>query len=406
MTIYQCNLCFKEFRQKCHLDDHLYKKKKPCIAADIQNIQPAQNCTKTAQNGTSTAQILHKTAQNGTKLHKLEETNINDNLLMHNALQDFINNKHSISNIIDESNVRCEHCNKEFLRKDSLTRHLKKFCKYKKQNDDKDLIIKTLIEEVSELKKLIKNDIYNNTTNTNTNTNSNNTMNNSNNKTNNINQNIQVNISGFGKEDLEKLDIKEAMNVYLKSTGGNIVPNMLNYINHNKNYPQNHNICITDLSREIVKMHNGEKYVYKKFKNAKFDIVDKIADNISGIVGIYKKGNYKKSEEINKKININNTSLKLISGEELIESESELDDEPEKEDFKSINDEDIINDLNNMDENIQKIINNNKKIKEKEIQKININQLNSKMEGLQKLTFDKLKDELYNNRELIEQMEK
>jgi len=382
MTIYICNLCNREFNKKNHLDNHLNKKKKPCISINVVTEPNIDD-------------FPEKTLTNPEKLFKNPEKTLR--------------NPEKLKDMIEEKLI-CDFCDKQFTRKDNLKTHIDKYCKCKKHNDDKDLIIKTLIEEVSELKKLIKNDNYNNTTNTNTNThtntNSNNTMNNSNNKTNNINQNIQVNISGFGKEDLEKLDIKEAMNVYLKSTGGNIVPNMLNYINHNKNYPQNHNICITDLSREIVKIHNGEKYVYKKFKNAKFDIVDKIADNITGIVGIYKKGNYKKSEEINKKININNTSLKLISGEELLESESDVDDEPEKVDLKSINDEDIINDLNNMDANIQKIINNNKKIKEKEIQKININQLNSKMEGLQKLTFDKLKDELYNNRELIEQIEK
>ena len=304
--------------------------------------------------------------------------------------------KDSVINIREN---KCTYCNKLFSRFDSLQRHLKDRCPYKKLNDNNNnLVIQTLMEEVTLLKELLQKDSSSNTIN------SNNTMNNSNNKT--SVQNIQVNISGFGKEDLKKLDIKEAMNVYLKSTGGNIIPNMLGYINLNKNYPENHNICITDKSREFVKIHNGQKYVYKKFKNAKFDIVDSVVDNINGIVDIYKEGNYKKSEDINKKININGTSLKLISGEELVESEEESNSDNKivnisDEDFTSDTSQDIINDLKNMDKNIQNMINNKEKISRKENIKINLNNLNSKKEGLQKLTYEKLKDELYNARTLL-----
>ena len=51
--------------------------------------------------------------------------------------------------------------------------------------------------------------------------------------------------------------------------------NMLKYINLNEQYPENNNICMTDLSREIVKIHNGKKFVYKKFKNVKDEILTK-----------------------------------------------------------------------------------------------------------------------------------
>jgi hypothetical protein len=197
------------------------------------------------------------------------------------------------------------------------------------------------------------------------------------------------------------------MKVYLKSTGGNIIANMLKYINLNCNYPENHNICISDLSREIVKMHNGKKYIYKKFKNAKYDIVDKVVDNIYEIVNKYKDGDYKKSLDINSKLNINETSLKLISGEELEESEKESEneedeDESNTDDDCSRNTQDIVNDLNNMDENIRKMIERREKESKIKKKQSNIEHLNSKREGLQQITFEKLKEELYNGKDILD----
>jgi hypothetical protein len=406
MPIYECKLCFKEFYRKCNYDDHIKKKKKPCIVTCIQKIPSAEKPHKTAQNGTNPAQIPHKTAQNGTNILELLNADaIISKLNNFKEHSDVLNIEENNENT-DTSSIICEYCDKIFLRKDSLTRHLKKFCKNKKQNDNNEIIIKSLVEEVSLLKELIKNNLSQPAT-INTNTVHNNKI--INNVQNNVQHNVQLNIRGFGKEDLEKLDIKEAMNVYLKSTGGNIIPNMLNYINLNKNYPENHNICITDISREIVKIHNGKKYVYKKFKNAKFDIVDSVVCNINEIIGIYKDGNYKKTEDIDKKININDTSLKLITGEELSETDHTYNSNDKENnanlDFNSANSEEIINDLKNMDENIQKMIN-KKKENTRPNSKINISHLNSKKEGLQKLTYEKIKDELYNNRELVEQHDK
>ena len=393
MTIYRCEKCFKTFRQKCHLVDHLTKRLKPCCPPDILKIVNSSNPSETL---TNSSQIPHKSLTNPTK-------NIIDinNLLIKNTIIDGL---HS-----------CEYCDKIFNRHDNLKRHIDFYCKIKKKNDIKDSKIQKLIEENELLKVIIlKNKeiltsehiINNNTNNTN---NSNNIIKNShNNTTNNIQQNVQVNINGFGKEDLDKLNILDAMKVYLKSTGGNIIANMLKYINLNINYPEYHNICISDLSREIDKMHNGKKYIYKKFKNAKYDIVDKVVDNINDIVNKYKDGNYKKSVDINNKLNINEISLKLISGEELEENKEESESESELEsdinynsdDNHSRNTQDIINDLNNIDENTKKMIERREKENKKKIIHINIEHLNSKREGLQQITFEKLKEELYNGKEL------
>jgi hypothetical protein len=160
------------------------------------------------------------------------------------------------------------------------------------------------------------------------------------------------------------------------------------------------------MSREIVKMHNGKKYIYKKFKNAKYDIVDKVVDNIYGIVNKYKDGDYKKSTDINSKLDINETSLKLISGEDLDlsdddDDDSDSNDETTSESRRNRNTQDIINDLTNMDASIQKMIEKREKENKKNIKRVNIEHLNSKREGLQQITYEKLKEELRNGKELI-----
>jgi hypothetical protein len=385
MTIYSCKTCFKQFGQKCHLDNHLFKKKKPCQCPVIPNLE---NNLLTSNYLIKSNFVPPKPADNVIQTNNLTNDNINKTE--------------------KQLKFNCRHCDKNFSRNDNLQRHLKNRCKTKIKDDEKDLKIQKMSEEIELLKEIIfKNkdilsasNIINNTNNSN-----NTTKNSHNNTTNNIQQNVQVNINGFGKEDLDNLNILDAMKVYLKSTGGNIISNMLKYINLNENYPENHNICITDMSREIVKMHNGKKYIYKKFKNAKYDIVDKVVDNIYGIVNKYKDGDYKKSTDINSKLDINETSLKLISGEELNESDDDSDSNDEinsdSDDNHSRNTQDVIDDLNNMDANIQKMIEKREKENKRNIKRVNIKHLNSKREGLQQLTYEKLKEELRNGKELI-----
>ena len=56
---------------------------------------------------------------------------------------------------------------------------------------------------------------------------------------------------------------------------------MLKYINLNTKYPENNNLCITDNAREIVKIHNGKKFVYKKYKNGEMSTREKAHYNLN-----------------------------------------------------------------------------------------------------------------------------
>ena len=161
---------------------------------------------------------------------------------------------------------------------------------------------------------------------------------------------------------------------------------------------------MTDNARELVKVFDGDKFVFKKFKNAKFDIIDRVSGNIFGIIGRYRAGNYKKSADIDNKIDINSLSIRIIRGEELIVTDSDEEDEEDEEDKE----DDV--EIDDESENTKKIKEEEKRVKkekerkkqkEKEAKKKKYDHLNSKQDGLQKITFEKLKEELYNGKYLF-----
>jgi hypothetical protein len=221
-----------------------------------------------------------------------------------------------------------------------------------------------------------------------------------------LNKNVNVRIVQFGSEDIDKLDLIDAMKTYLKSTGGNIASNMLAYINLNKDYPENNNICMTDMSREIVKIHNGEKFIYKKFKNIRDEILDKIVTNTRKIVTKYENDlSLKKSADTKNKIKINDVSLKIIDGvsgedivrDEIREKQRELKRKLAKENGEKNNIDDV--DFNSDSESEEEIVFTLEN-------QLKIDNLDSKREGMQKKTFENIKDGLYNAKELVDKKKK
>ncbi len=128
-----------------------------------------------------------------------------------------------------------------------------------------------------------------------------------------VNTNNCIKIVGFGKEDISKIDLSEAMEIYLESSEYNIISNMLMYINFNNKYLENNNIFITDKSRNIVKIHNGDNFICKNYNNIKNDILYIIILNIRKIIDnfiLYNENNL--SIYIQNKLKINNDFLNLL----------------------------------------------------------------------------------------------
>ena len=361
MVNYICPKCNKIFNRKSSYDNHTLNKKKPCDKSDFL-VPP-----KSAKAPPKSANFIDFLFKEPVQLN-------NDNECV------------------------CSYCEKSFTRIDSLKKHLNGRCKSKENHDELEKLkeemkfitdgfinlqnnYQTMENENMKLKNEIEKiqkggDAINNTK----------IINNNNNNSDNrqINKGIIQNnfIVQFGEEDIDKIDLKGAMKTFLTSTGGNIVSNMLKYINLNSEYPQNNNVCITDNSREIVKIHNGQKFVYKKFKNVKDEIVSKGIRNTQKIIKKYKEdGTIVKTQDRKEKIKINEVSLKLINGQL---------------------GEDIVRD--EINENEPKILDEDGEEIERDFtlaERCRIEHLNNKSEGLKNKTYENIKENLYNARDLI-----
>jgi hypothetical protein len=427
MTIYKCNICDREFRQKCHLNDHL-NKKKPCIQSNNNILNPANNILNPANIQLNPANIQLNLADIMANKDKFIE------LLFKEPF-------HNDNDNDNKNDIICIYCEKVFTRVDSLKKHQLSRCKSKTNHDDLEKLkedmkiiitnLKNVENENANLKnnyqelennyqKILNDDKHNKIINKKTikkidnTSNSNNNSNNTNTNTNNINNGVvnNINIVQFGNEDIDKLNLPEAVKQYLISTGGNIASNMLKYINLNEKYPENHNICITDISRELVKIHNGKKFITKKFKNVKNDIMKNVVKNTRKIMTNYENDDrFKKSVDIKTKLKINDVSLRLIDGEsaedivrEEVKDMTIKNGNPapdrclEKESLLNYNKNDSKKDIYNSEDD------DSESEEERDFtldERLRVEHLDKKREGLQIKTFENLKDELYNGRELL-----
>ena len=410
MNKYCCPDCNREFKKKCHLDDHLTKKKKPCVAKkvdnelkidDLKESLTANDCIIAGKPEKIPAKNCSFPANGQDKVTHSETIMLDDEGLKNNTL-------------------RCDYCNATFTRKDNLTKHINERCKNKKHIDniddiksklnDKIVILsekyekieddnKKLIEILEEYKHFIKENNLIKHAIPSTNNSHNISVNNGaiNNGT--VNNTTVTNIVQFGKEDISKCNLIEMMNIYLKSTGGNIFPNILKYLNFNPNFPENYNILMGDLSRENVKIHDGTKFVTKKFKNVEGDILNSLSNHIAKMCDSYVENpKTKKSEDILGKIKINNISVKLINNDDITPL---LTIKKEKEKIKNEEIEEIEEnksvDSAESDESDEYLdLEGEKKLVHYE----------NKRRGLQEITTQKLKDELYNNKGLVEKHHK
>ena len=183
----------------------------------------------------------------------------------------------NIEKYIKKMNIKtCAYCNKEFSRRDSLTRHLKR-CKIKSNcieeknrieilEKDKEQLIETvekLIIECSTMKDIIKNT---------KNSKSNCAINSNNINSNNTNNTIIIN--NYGDEDTKYITKEFIVNL-LANKPFKAIPEMIKHTHFNKEHPENQNIKITNKKEPYVKIMKDNKWEYQDRKNTITDLIDK-----------------------------------------------------------------------------------------------------------------------------------
>ena len=144
----------------------------------------------------------------------------------------------------------CEYCDKEFTRKDSLNRHINKFCKIRKKNLEDIENIKIEHKKEKEklyeyIEKLIEKSGDTNNINIETNTQNNN----------------QINLNNFGSEDISHISDKFMQK--LLSIPYGMVPKLIEKVHFSNKRPENKNIALTNKKEKLIKIFKNNKWKYK-----------------------------------------------------------------------------------------------------------------------------------------------
>ena len=293
-----CDECGKYFNKKYNLERH--KNKKYCCKQQsiiIQNI-PKKS------------------------IHDEKKENI---IILDNTNQNIVN--FDDNNKLNKHNDRCPYCSGIFSNKSNLNKHIKINCKIKKQQDDEkeNIFQKLLLQEGllkkkdEQINKLInQNDVLINKINVleekvdkisknkkqpfNKLTKQINSHNTNSNIITNSN-NVVFNLVNYGKEDLNKIDIKHFINNVVKNNkayGVKIPEEILKIIHFNPDYPEHNNIYISDINRE--------KYMVYEDNQWKLTTDDKMPEVIDKVI----KYSYNKQDELKGKYSDNKPIMERL----------------------------------------------------------------------------------------------
>ena len=253
MTSYKCYKCNKVFNYKYDYNRHLNRK--TSCKKDVP--YRCNKCDKVCESKSDLT--IHF---NDEHVKRSIKQSISDE-------DTDISNQLSLDAAEDKNSILCKYCKREFSHKTHMYRHIRKFCKVKKEQDqieaNRDKILEDMKKEMMDMKRQLNNVVNKSTQNI--------TNNNNNNNNNNYNNNINVKLVAFGQEDMDSMKPSEIFNII--KHGFSSVPELVKAIHFNKSRPENHNIYISNMRGSYVMTYDGDMWQLQD----KNDTVNDMFDN-------------------------------------------------------------------------------------------------------------------------------
>ena len=243
--------------------------------------------------------------------------------------------KHKIAQIENHKNDShiCLFCRNEFINKSSLTRHIKLYCKTKKQHEkEKEDKFNELIQRIENNERYFKEEIEINKEKIKELENKLNEEKEKNNKLNQIihkqinnnvvennieNQNITLNLMAFGREDLDKIDVKYILEALKRGTSA--IPVITERVHFNTKYPEYQNVYITNMNQKYGMIYDGKEWklkdkdtIIEDLYEKKYDFLDENFENIYNQLSESQQKAFKRFLDIHEKADTNKQSKKII----------------------------------------------------------------------------------------------
>ena len=246
MVLYKCDLCNYSSNIKPHYIRHLNTKKHK----NNQEIYEEEEKQKDTKGLKKTQKGLKNS--NFSKKKDSKETQKDSKL-------GFFLEKKIKKNEIKSERFRCEYCDIELKTKPILLRHIRKYCKVKKQISNDENLKNELKQKNKELEehKKEKEKLYNyieklieKTGDTNINIE---------NQTN--TQNNQIILNNFGSEDISHITDKFMNKMLIIPYGG--VQKLIEKVHFSNKKPENKNIALTNKKEKMIKIFKNNKWKYQ-----------------------------------------------------------------------------------------------------------------------------------------------
>jgi hypothetical protein len=213
------------------------------------------------------------------KFHRNNNSKNNQNLA--NVNHNLANVNHNLANV-NYNIIICKWCNKVLSCRQSKYRH-QLICKDNKLKEEN-----LLLKKENEKLKIINNNCNNNIIN-------NNNINNDNRQIINNNNNIyKINfvINKNGSENLEDLTEEEIKQILLRNGEG--ITKFIELLNFNKELPQNHTFCTTNIKDKYLNVYNTDTNTVEKDRKKYFfdNLIKNSVDGIKKLIELHKKEKY------------------------------------------------------------------------------------------------------------------